>query len=126
MADNPNNAELLSLLGQAREQVKFFGELGAESIGLDKAAALPQAVTVAAKADEPQRPSAPTSRQESVLIARAIPSSEPYVSKSTEPSQDLFDLAAPQPSVAQARETLEDVWRDVCTAVGGSRFGEGR
>ena len=121
MADNPNQAELLNLLGQTREHAKFFGELGAESIALDEAAASPQAVTVTVKADEPQRSIAQPSREESVLFARSVPAAKPYSSKSIEPPEALFELAEPQhASFAQTRESLEDIWRDIgdCTRCG--------
>jgi len=120
MVDNPHNAALLSLLGQAREQARFFGELGAESIALDKAAPSPEAVTMPVKDDAPRRPSVPPAREEFMFSARAVQSPKPYVSKSTGPSQNLFESAAPQPSFAQTRETLEDIWRDIgdCTRCG--------
>ena len=55
-----------------------------------------------------------------MFSARAVQSPKPYVSKSTGPSQNLFESAAPQPSFAQTRETLEDIWRDIgdCTRCG--------
>src|SRR5438093_120956 len=100
MVDNPNNAELLNLLGQAREQAKFFGELGAESIAPGEAAGQPLAVTRTVKADETRRSNAQPAREESMLFARTASGAKSYVSRSTEPSNALFDVSEPQPSFA--------------------------
>jgi len=114
MADNSNHVELLNLLGEAREQAKFFGELGAESIALVEVSASSQAVAATANADdEPRHSIARSSREESGLFARAVSAAKPDVSKSIEPSHALFELAESPPSFAQTRETLEDIWRDI-------------
>jgi DNA polymerase len=120
MGDNPNDAEVLSLLSQVREQAKFFGELGAESIALGEAGDAPHAVPLPLRGDEPRSHASQPLREESVLFARGLPAAKPYSSKSIEPPEALFELSQPQPSFTQTRESLEDIWRDIgdCTRCG--------
>jgi len=120
MGDNPNDAEVLSLLSQVREHAKFFGELGAESIALGEASDAPQAVPLPLRGDEPRSHASQPLREESVVFAGSPPANKVYSSKSIEPPEALFELSQPQTSFTQTRENLEDIWRDIgdCTRCG--------
>jgi len=120
MVDNPNDAEILSLLSQVREHAKFFGELGAESIASEQVGNAPHAVPMSLRDVEPRsHPSQPV-REESILFARGLSTAKPDSSKSIRPPEALFELSQPQPSFTQTRESLEDIWRDIgdCTRCG--------
>jgi uracil-DNA glycosylase family 4 len=104
--------ELLDLLRETREYSLYLGELGVETV-------------------EPAKPSEATSamRETQVKsrplqsIARAVEFVQPIaVAASDAVQQDsLFgDVAAPQPSLARSRESMEDIWRDIgdCTRCG--------
>ena len=122
MADDPNTTEVLDLLRNLREQAKFLGELGVESISLSGVVDASSQTMAASTEDDTRESTSAASRPipseaPPQLFARAAPKS---LSKIAPAGDALFELAAPQPSFAQSRETLEDVWRDIgdCTRCG--------
>ena len=106
--------ELGELLEQAREYVRYFSELGAETIGAE----LPEAATSASvvRTEQPRPTAAPpvaappypqesTQRRQHGVKSAAAPFAPP---------DSLFgELAAPAPSLPLSTETLEDIWRDI-------------
>lgn len=110
--------ELSELLEQTREYVRYFGELGAETIGAGPAttnAAAPQSLS-ATKVEEPREvatasPVAAPSAAKSRLFARTQPS--PAVVSAPPPDSLFGELAAPGPALPASTETLEDIWRDI-------------
>ena len=110
--------ELSELLKQAREYVRYFGELGAETIGAEpaKSKAMTPHHPASPKVEEPReiatvlsaiRPPA----AESALFARPAPTPARI---SAPPADSLFgELTAPGPSLPPSTETLEEVWRDI-------------
>ncbi|MFY9621577.1 MAG: uracil-DNA glycosylase [Pyrinomonadaceae bacterium] len=110
--------ELSELLKQTREYARYFGELGAETIGAEP---------TTLKASAPRK-SALANAEEPREIAKATPNAAPPATKSTlfartnptaarvsaPPPDSLFgELAAPGPSLPASTETLEDIWRDI-------------
>lgn len=114
--------ELSELLTQAREYVRYFGELGAETVGAvpETLNTSPPAGPASAKVEHAHEiataihAAAPPAAK-SALFART----KPTPSRVTAPPPDsLFgELAAPASSLLQSTETLEDIWRDIgdCT-----------
>ena len=110
--------ELSELLAQTREYVRYFRELGAETIGVE--AATPNVTAphyhVSAKVEEPREiatamPAAAPPKTKSTLFARTNPTP---TRGSAQPGDNLFgELAAPASSLPQSMETLEDIWRDI-------------
>lgn len=109
--------ELSELLKQTREYARYFGELGAETIGAKPAT--PNASVAqgpAAKVEEPRKiakamPVAAPPTAKSALFARINPTAAPV---STLPPDILFgELATSTPALAPSTETLEDIWRDI-------------
>jgi uracil-DNA glycosylase family 4 len=114
--------ELSELLKQTREYVRYFGELGAETVGAERPtpnASAPRG-TAAAKVEEPREiatvmPAGAPPAAKSTLFARTNPTAARV---SSPPRDSLFgELAAPDPSLPPSTETLEDIWRDIgdCT-----------
>lgn len=108
--------ELIEILRYSREYTKFMSELGVET-------AEPLA-EIERLTDELESPA---------VFARVAPSrvepqsSQPMqapksrVTPPASPSDSLFgDLALPQPTFAQTKETLPDIWKDIgdCTRCG--------
>ena len=122
MTRDRTTTELGELLEQAREYVRYFGELGAETAGNDlpKSDSAKPLGVMPKKIEQPRTASAPVSstvvgNSESTLFARAAPKT-PAVS--TAPQDDLFgQVSLSVPSLPPSTETLEDVWRDIgdCT-----------
>jgi len=120
--------ELIDLLAQTREYVRYFDELGAETSALESAtdeisaqaaSTGPQpGLTLPTPATpQPQSTRAPTPSS-SALFARtpAKPATVAAV-----PQSNLFGDTAPiEPTLPQSTETLEDIWRDIgeCTRCG--------
>ena len=107
--------ELSELLKQAREYVRYFGELGAETIGAE-----PPALNASAS------PSHASAIEQPSAVATATPVAAPPTAKSalftrtkTSPSpaappNSLFaELAPAAPSLPPPSETLEDIRRDI-------------
>ncbi len=124
MAGELKNSELLEMLGQTREHAKFFGELGVEFINISSPVSAPKSVTIQASTSTPESQTSASdsarSEEPSALFARLPPKPIAKASRADESRDALFELAPPQPSFAQARETLEDIWRDIgdCTRCG--------
>lgn len=109
--------ELSELLTQTREYVRYFGELGAETIDAE----LLEPATVATSGASPARTQQPPTAKPAVTIT------SPSAQKSTQPTQpvlksaalpaapqdSLFGEAAPAPSLPPSTESLEDIWRDI-------------
>jgi uracil-DNA glycosylase family 4 len=104
--------ELLDLLRETREYSRYLGELGVETV-------------------EPEKPSEATSAMRETQVksrplqslARAVEFVQPIAVIASDPTQQdsLFgDVAAPQPSLARSRESMENIWRDIgdCTRCG--------
>lgn len=122
MSHDQNVNELVELLRDTREQAKFLGELGVETVHLSTAVeAASQTIASPTRpiARSSTRTALPRSSDEpTALFARAQP--EPAVLIKA-PQDSLFGEPAPsQPPSTQTRETLEDVWRDIgdCTRCG--------
>lgn len=110
--------ELSDLLEQTREYVRYFGELGAETIGAE--AATPSATApyhpVSAKVAKPQKiatatPAAAPPKTKSTLFTRTSPTAARV--SALLPDTLFSELAAPDPSLPRSTETLEDIWRDI-------------
>lgn len=108
--------ELSELLKQTQEYVRYFGELGAETIGAEPATlkASARLSIASAKVEEPGKiatvsPATPRPAAASALVARMAPARI-----SAPPPDSLFgELTAPGPSLPPSMETLEDIWRDI-------------
>lgn len=121
-ADQTAN-ELSDLLQQAREYARYLGELGVETISSELPKSQPPIVgSPSARAEHPRKtalaattaPSAPRTS----LFARTA--QKPTTVKPP-PQDSLFgELGAPEPSLPQSTETLEDIWQDIgdCTRCG--------
>jgi DNA polymerase len=110
--------ELSELLKQTREYVRYFGELGAETIGAEapalNASAPPSPAS--AKVEEPVEiapamPIAAPPAVKSTLFARA--NTRPASIVAASPDSLFGELAPPAPSLPPSTETLEDIWRDI-------------
>lgn len=110
--------ELIDLVQQSREYVRYFGELGAETIEMSEVqesgtqAALTPAQAAIAQAASPK---AAEVRQ----MAASLPS-RPAPARSTRPAppDSLFaDFAATEVTPPASTETLEEIWSDIgdCT-----------
>ena len=109
--------ELSELLKQTREYVRYFGELGAETIGAEAAtpnASTPQSLS-STRAEEPREiatalpPAAPRAAK-SRLFARTDPTP---AGVSAPPPDGLFGEFPARPSLPPSTESLEDIWRDI-------------
>lgn len=110
--------ELTELLKQTREYVRYFGELGAETIGAEPAtpnASAPQRLS-SAQVEEPRErstplPTAAPSAAKTALFSRIGPTP----ARLSAPTPDsLFGApAARGPALPPSTETLEDIWRDI-------------
>ncbi len=111
--NSEQNKELQDLLKQAREYVKYFRELGAETIDSETSAGtIGQVTATEAMAPAPT----PSSR----VLSTPQPAPKPFFArKPVEPAaQTLFggELTS-APSMPVSSETLEEIWRDIgdCT-----------
>jgi uracil-DNA glycosylase family 4 len=113
--------ELIDLVQQSREYVRYFGELGAETV-------------VMSEFKESRTPAAPNTAQ--VPIAQAAsskvaetrqtaaiplsPPSPPSPTRSAPPDSLFADFAATEVTPPQSTETLEEIWSDIgeCTRCG--------
>jgi DNA polymerase len=110
--------ELSELLKQTREYVRYFGELGAETIGAESTtpnASAPRS-PASVPVEEPREiataiPAAAPPAAKSALFARANPTAARV---SAPPPDNLFgELAASAPALRPSTETLEDIWLDI-------------
>jgi uracil-DNA glycosylase family 4 len=116
MDADPIVNELFDLLEESREYARYFAELGIETV------ALPTARSTADRLE--------TSRTPSSVAPSATPPARPMfnqpyattarVSMAGPPDSLFGDLAPAQPSFAQSKESMEDIWQDIgdCTRCG--------
>jgi uracil-DNA glycosylase family 4 len=126
MSSQPDANELLKVLCNSREHAKFLGELGVETVELTVVRESPAPAPVVSDVSVTTVSGKTTPTSNKILSPslreemRPIPQ-RPKVVQGLAPQDSLFgDLAPAQPSFAQAKETLEDVWRDIgdCTRCG--------
>lgn len=111
--------ELSELLKQTREYVRYFGELGAETIGAESVE--PARTTLNASPTKTEQP--PTAKPAVTVTSpraeKSIRLNQPVKSaaRSTAPQDGLFGGASPAPALPPSTETLEDIWLDIgdCT-----------
>jgi DNA polymerase len=114
MNPDPIANELLDLLQESREHTEYFAELGVETVTL----------TAAGTNSELSRTSrvsvASTAPPMAVESEVTHPTSRPPKSILAAPASLFGDLASPQPSFAQSKEQMGDIWRDIgeCTRCG--------
>lgn len=110
--------ELRELLEQTREYVRYFGELGAETVGAEPATPNASALRNLSSA----RVEAPRQTATSTPAAAAPPSAKSALFARTDPTparvsapptNSLFGEIAGAPSLPPSTETLEDIWRDI-------------
>lgn len=116
MNADPIANELLDLLQESREHTQYFAELGVETVALPAArvtSELPRASQASSVA--PTAPPRTPLRSEVTQPALRSPKLTPAA-----PASLFGDLAPAQPSFAQSREQMEDIWRDIgeCTRCG--------
>jgi uracil-DNA glycosylase family 4 len=110
MNADPITNELLDLLQASREHTQYFAELGVGTV------ALPVPVTSElSSAAQASSVAPPTLKSEVTQPVVRPPKSSPAA-----PASLFGDLAPAQPSFAQSREQMEDIWRDIgeCTRCG--------
>jgi uracil-DNA glycosylase family 4 len=106
--------ELRELLQQTQEYVRYFGELGAETMGVESIE--PTRTTLSASPTKTEQP--PTAKQAMTVASsqaeQSIRLTQPVKSAvlSTAPQVDLFG-ASPAPTLPPSAETLDDIWRDI-------------
>jgi DNA polymerase len=116
--------ELVDLLQQSSEYVRYFDELGVETLATTQAAEPPipavkphsQAPKAQTKTLAVATPTAPAASPAFLGIAPSRKSTSQPV-----PQDSLFaDFATPELSLPQSTESLEDIWRDIgdCTRCG--------
>jgi uracil-DNA glycosylase family 4 len=121
--NNPNANDLLELLRESREQAKFLGELGVETVTLAISVEEGEQM-IAPRLKETAEPSTATARPSQIATSNSYrPQIQPKRSSATieAPQDSLFGEPAPaQAPFTQTIETLEDVWRDIgdCTRCG--------
>ena len=107
--------ELSELLKQTREYVRYFGELGAETIGAESVE--PARTTLSASPTKTEQPLTPKPAVTITAppVEKSIRLNQPVKSAalSTAPEDGLFADAAPAASLAPSTETLEDIWLNI-------------
>ena len=105
--------ELSELLKQTREYVRYFGELGAETIGAESTLNASARGLPSTQVEEPREvakvSTAPAPPKPS-LFARA---NQAPAHVSAPAADSLFGELAPAPTLPASTETLEDIWRDI-------------
>lgn len=101
--------ELTEILREAREQARFLGELGVETVDLSatRIVRVPEALRTKPDQSKPRD------------VATSTPKAMPH--KPLAPQDALFEGLAPATTVfPRATETLADIWRDIgdCTRCG--------
>ncbi|HVS20914.1 MAG TPA: uracil-DNA glycosylase [Pyrinomonadaceae bacterium] len=118
MTLDSTDSELLGLIQEAREYVRYLGELGVEAVELDvRAAAEKSTASLASVTELPARRESPADR---TPVKRMLPSTETAQPEPTSQSSLFVVPAPPQQSLTRSSETLEDIWRDIgdCTRCG--------
>src|SRR3989440_9564790 len=101
-------SELTEILREAREQARFLGELGVETVDLPATGVVQAEAPLTKPNQSPARDATPSSH-------KAVPPQPPT------PQEALFaGLAPATPVFPRATEVLEDIWRDIgdCTRCG--------
>ena len=101
--------ELIEILREAREQARFLGELGVETVDLSTTRIVPAPESLLTKPNQAPARNATT------------PSPKTIPRQPLAPQEALFEgLAAATPVFPRATETLENIWRDIgdCTRCG--------
>lgn len=121
MSADPIATEILKLLQDSSEYVKYLGELGVETIP-------PADPQIAGRQTKSPVSAGTTFTHEEPLGARPVPASAPSskagpvgMSESTVTPASLFGDLSPSPIIpAKSDETLEDIWQDIgdCTRCG--------
>ena len=126
MTPEDTRNELTELLRQTREYVRYFEELGVETVASAKTTATDvqvPATFAAVKTAEPEGMPRPSRKPQAIprapatRIAQTI--SQPAADSTA--TDTLFgELSAPKPSLPDSTESLQDVWRDIgeCTRCG--------
>jgi uracil-DNA glycosylase family 4 len=108
--------ELIELVQQSREYVRYFGELGAETIAVKEI----KETSIPAQAATTQAASAEVRHVAETQPTRPSPSLSPPPTRSA-PTDSLFpDFAPPEVTLPRSTETLEEIWSDIgeCTRCG--------
>ena len=106
--------ELSELLQQTREYVRYFGELGAETIGAEATLNSSAPGPSSTKVEEPRAaakasPDVPA-QAKPALFARTHPAPARVSAPSPE---SLFGELAPAPKLPPSTETLQNIWSDI-------------
>jgi DNA polymerase len=104
----PAEIELTEILREAREQARFLGELGVETVDLSATTTV-------------KYPEAPQAKPTQTPVRNAAPLPKTLAPPSLAPPEALFEGLAPAtPAFPRATETLENIWRDIgdCTRCG--------
>lgn len=118
MTPEQTQKELGELLKQAREYVRYFNELGAETIDPGTGQLEAPSAPMPKPSAGPAAPLIPTPAAKPIS---PLPRPAANATAASTPAANLFgELVAPSPSVPQPTETLEDIWRDIgdCTRCG--------
>ncbi len=101
--------ELTEILRDAREQARFLGELGVESVDYSQPRSTDLPMDTLARTLESSSDGASTTIVKTISAARAAP-----------PEALFEDLAPTSPIFPRATETLEDIWHNIgdCTRCG--------
>jgi DNA polymerase len=118
--NSETNKELQDLLKHAREYVRYFRELGAETIDSETNRASITKVTVSETINLPAELVAPQVQPTATRSPKPLFERGPVASPTPPSSQTLFGDAPAIASMPQSNETLEEIWRDIgdCTRCG--------
>lgn len=116
-ADSATN-ELVQLLKESREHVRYFSELGVEVF--EPPGSTSDNYSSTADAELLMQPEKTTVTATSSTGAAQQPTAKAAAIASNSQSYLFEDFAPPRPAPLQSSETLEDVWRDIgdCTRCG--------
>jgi DNA polymerase len=121
MSREQTSSELSDLLAQAREYLRYYEELGAETVAADFSQPVPSPAASGPAIEELPKNSvtpAPTVARVAPTPAAAKTTISPLPRTAPAPPQGLFgESAAPAPSLPRSTEILEDIWQDIgdCT-----------
>jgi uracil-DNA glycosylase family 4 len=121
MSTKQINDELIDLVQQTREYVRYFGELGAETIAVNEVQETRSSATPAspqaAIAQGASSKAADTRQTAATLPSRTAPRRP---TRSAPPDSLFADLATAEITPPQSTETLEEIWSDIgdCTRCG--------
>lgn len=123
MTTKPVASEVLELLEESREYVRYLGELGVETTALAEQLELPSAAHESASTA-----AAPARLREEVSQTQPVqaPTVKPPATfrhgptESSQPDSLFGEMAPAKPALIKSSETLEDIWRDIgdCTRCG--------